>query len=86
MAVRLVFNSDGFRQYLNSDSVKELVESHTNTIAANASAQVPDSEGFRARTIKSGTRWIGIVGTTDTASEAAEAENKVLSKAVIPNG
>lgn len=84
--MRLVFNSAGFAALLNGSEVEQMITEKTNTIADRASSQVPDSEGYRAKTIKAGTRWIGIVGTTDHASVVAESENKVLSKAVIPDG
>ena len=83
MPARLVFNSDGFRELLNSDDVQQLVLSHAQTIADRANESLSgDSEGFRAHAVKAGTRWIAFAGTTDEETIEAEAENKVLSQAV----
>lgn len=87
MSVRIEFNDAGFRELLNSPEVEQLVLSKAQDIADRASAECPESdEGFRAHSVKAGTRWIAFAGTTDDATVAAEAENKVLSRAVIPGG
>ena len=78
--IKIKFNSAGFRQLLNLGEVQSLVQSEADAIASQA------GEGFRAHTRKAGTRWIAFAGTTDEASCRAEAENKVLSRAVIPHG
>lgn len=82
MSARIEFNSAGFRQLLNLPETEALVLSHAQTIADKASAQVSNSEGFRAYSQKAGTRYIAFAGTTDEASRKAESENKVLSRAV----
>ena len=93
MAMRLVFNSEGFRQILLSDGCKTLVEGTTETIrgkavdnyAAVTPKGVDASEGIRANTQVGGYgggRWIGFVSTTDEYAAAAEAEDKILTRAV----
>ena len=77
---RIVFNSDGFKQLLNSPEIEVLVLSEAQKIADAA------GEGFRAHSRKAGTRYIAFAGTTDEESIRAEAEDKVLSRAVMSNG
>ena len=77
----------GFRQLLNSDEVKDMVEGHVNAIKARADAGLngAESQGFNGRGEQgnyAGGRWIGIVGTSDLATMIAESEDKVLTKAV----
>ena len=77
----------GFRQLLNSDEVKDMVEGHVNAIKARADANLngAESEGFNEKVIMGGYgggRWVGIVGTSDLATVIAESENKALTKAV----
>lgn len=86
MPARIVFNSDGFKQLLNSPEVEALVLSEAQRIAETASAEVPNSEGYSASSVKAGTRFIAFASTTDAESMEAEAENKTLSRAVIPHG
>ena len=86
MAVRLEFIDAGFKAILNSPETEQLVLSEAQAIAERASAEVPDSQGYRAHSRKAGTRYIAFAGTTDHASIVAEAENKTLSRAVIPHG
>lgn len=84
--IRLEFISNGFRQILKSDGVKGLVQKQTDTIKDRANANLnEDSEGFSSDVIYGGFgggRWVGFVGTTDAASQRAEAEDKALSRAV----
>ena len=82
---RIIFNSDGFKQLLNSSEVEALVLSEAQKIA-DAASEGLEGEGFRARSRKAGTRYVAFVGTTDEESVLAEAEEKNLSKAVISNG
>ena len=82
---RIVFNSDGFKQLLNSPEVEALVLSEAQKIA-DAASEGLEGEGFRAQSRKAGTRYIAFVGTTDEESILAESENKVLSRAVMSNG
>lgn len=80
MATRIEFISEGFRQILNLPETEQLVLSEAQAIAERA------GEGFEAHSRKAGTRFIAFAGTTDEQSCIAEAENKVLSRAVIPHG
>lgn len=83
MIERIEFNSDGFAALLKSNDVQQLVQGHADTIKQRADAYiVGDSEGFRADTKLMGTRWVGLVGTTDLATMIAESEQKALTKAV----
>ena len=82
---RIVFNSDGFKQLLKSPEVEALVLSEAQKIA-DAASEGLEGEGFRAHSTLAGTRYIAFAGTTDEESIRAEAENKVLSKAVMSNG
>lgn len=84
--LKVVLNHDGFREYLNSDGVHQLVLNEAQIIADRASAGVANSEGYKATSLKAGSRWIAFASTTDTASIQAESEDKVLSRAVIPHG
>ena len=82
---RIVFNSDGFKQLLNSSEVEALVLSEAQKIA-DAASEGLEGEGFKAHSKKAGTRYIAFAGTTDEESIRAEAENKALSRAVMSNG
>ena len=82
---RIVFNSDGFKQLLNSPEVEVLVLNEAQKIA-DAASEGLEGEGFRAHSTKAGTRYIAFAGTTDEESILAESENKVLSRAVMSNG
>lgn len=79
--VRIEFLSEGFAKILNSDGCQELVQTTAEGIAerANASAGV---DGFKASTVKAGTRWIGFATATDKAAAAAESEDKALTGAL----
>ena len=81
--MRIEWNNDGFKQLLQSSSVEALVLSHAETIAGRANANMTeDSEGFRAHSVRASSRYVAYAGTTDEATMRAEAENKVLSRAV----
>lgn len=84
---RIEFNTDGFREILMGDGVKDAVESVTTDIQERANGNLTEeSEGFRASVWQGGFgggRWIGTVSTTDLASKIAESEDKALSRAVI---
>ena len=81
MAVRLEFNSDGFRELLNSPEVEQLVLQHAQEIA-NRANEASGLDSFETHSLKAGTRYIAFAGTTDDASAQAESESKVLSQAV----
>ena len=82
---RIVFNSDGFKQLLNSSEVEALVLNEAQKIA-DAASEGLEGEGFSAHSRKAGTRYIAFAGTTDEESIRAEAEDKALSRAVMSNG
>jgi len=86
--IRLVFNEDGFKALLGGDAMRAEIEAQTNAIKQRADANIAgESEGFNAkvemgRSAPYADRWVGIVGTSDYASEVAESENGALTKAV----
>lgn len=86
MSIRLVFNSDGFRQILQSDGVHDLVQQTAEEIAEKANANnTRGGQGFEARTQiggYGGGRYIGFVTTADNKAKIAESEDKVLTRAL----
>lgn len=86
MIERLEFIDAGFRQIVNSAGVKDLVDDYASGVESRANANIPGkSKGFKKETIKgyyAGGRWISFVASQDRAAATAEAESKVLSKAV----
>jgi len=78
--VTIKFNSAGFREVLESDGVKGLVESTTNSLAS----QVAGEGEFRHGVYLGGSagRWIGYVTTDDKEAMKAESEDKVLSRLI----
>lgn len=79
--VRLEFISDGFKEVLESDGVKSLVESKAEAIAAGArSNMVGDGDVTTDSKIGNygGGRWIARVH----CPESEESEHKALSRAV----
>lgn len=84
--IRLEFISAGFKEILESDGVRNVIEDTTKGIQQRANANITgESEGFNA-SVKLGNygggRWLGFVGTNDQASRVAESENGALTKAV----
>ena len=86
MSARLVFNSDGFRQILQSDGVHDLVQQTAEEIAEKANANnTRGGQGFEARTQiggYGGGRYIGFVTTADNKAKIAESEDKALTRAL----
>ena len=86
MATRIVFNSAGFKEILESDGVHDLVQETADGICDRANANnTRGGEGFATSVIHGnygGGRWIGFVKSTDEKSAQAEAEDKALSGAV----
>lgn len=83
--INIEFISNGFRQILFSDGVKEVVTSAAEAIQNEANAGVTDSEGFsmNVRGIGyGGGRWGAFVSAKDQKANAAESENQVLTRAV----
>lgn len=86
MSVHLVFNSDGFRQILQSEGVHDLVQQTAEEIAEKANANnTRGGQGFEARTQiggYGGGRYIGFVTTADNKAKIAESEDKALTRAL----
>ena len=88
MSIRIEFNSDGFRQLLNSSEVTAMIDGQVAAVKGRADAGMSGGEtkGFNGRTVKgygrASERWIGVVGTSDLATMIAESEQKTLTKAV----
>jgi len=86
MSVRIVFNSEGFRQVLLSEGCHEVVTQVTEEIKDRANSNnARGGEGFRASTQVGGYgggRWIGFVSTTDKNTMIAESEDKALTGAL----
>lgn len=81
--IRIEFNSDGFASLLKGSEVQAMIEGHTNAVKERADAYIAgESQGFKGDTKLMGTRWVGLVGTTDMATMIAESEHKALEKAV----
>lgn len=80
------FNSDGFKQILCSDEVKQLVEKEAEKIAQKANAKISgDSEGFEVKTelISYGRgRWAAHVVAADFEAHKEESEDKVLTSSI----
>lgn len=80
---KIEWNNQGFRDFLQSSEVEQLVRGKAETIAHRANASLSEeSSGFKAHSMKASSRYIAFAGTTDAASVRAESENKVLSRAV----
>ena len=86
MGARIVFNSNGFRQLLLSDGVRELVQSTAEEICDKANGNnTRGGEGFVVRTQVGGYgggRYIAFVSSTDKNSLIAESEDKALTGAL----
>lgn len=86
MGARIVFNSDGFRQLLLSDGVRELVQSTAEEICDKANGNnTRGGEGFVVRTQVGGYgggRYVAFVSSTDKNSFIAESEDKALTGAL----
>lgn len=86
MAIRLQFNSDGFKQILLSEGTHKVVEATTEQICAQANANnARGGDGFVAHTQVGGYgggRWIGFVTASDKQASIAQAEDQALTRAV----
>lgn len=84
--VRIVFNSEGFREILLSEGCHNLVTSVTEEIADKANANNDrGGNGFRSSTQVGGYgggRWIGFVTATDNKAAAAQSEDQALTRAL----
>ena len=85
--IRIEFNSDGFREVLESQGVHDLVQEVTQDICDKANANnTRGGEGFATNVILGGYgggRWVGFVNTTDENSIKAESEDKALTGAIL---
>lgn len=86
MAIRLQFNSEGFKQILLSEGCKTVVEQTTAEICEKANANnAHGGEGFKATTQVGGYgggRWIGFVTASDKNASIAQSEDQALTRAV----
>ena len=84
--VKIEFISKGFKEILNSNGTKSIVESAAKSIQRKANGNLTKkSEGYSINTWHGnygGGRYIASVSTTDHNSMVEESENKALSKAV----
>ena len=90
--ITITFDSEGFREILCGEGVKNVVSEEAEKIAlkANGNLTDPDSEGYEADVFLGsmmskyghGGRWIGEVAAVDYKASADEAEMKSLSRAV----
>lgn len=79
---RIVFNSDGFRQILQSEGCKEAVQQVTDNIKDKAVANYGAETGISSNVKQMPTRWVGFVSTTDSNASAAEAYDSILTRAL----
>lgn len=86
MAIRLQFNSEGFKQILLSEGCRSLVEATTSEICEKANANnTRGGDGFRATTQVGGYgggRYIGFVTAADAKASAAQSEDNALTRAL----
>ena len=86
MAIRLQFNSEGFRQILLSEGCKKVVEQTTAEICEKANGNnARGGEGFKATVMAGGYgggRYIGFVTAADEKASAAQSEDQALLRAL----
>lgn len=85
--IRLEFKSEGFREILMSENMAQVCDTAGTRIAERATTMIPyeGSEGYsygRARLNYGGGRMGGYVSCDDFLARLAEANQKVLTKAV----
>ena len=83
---RIVFNSEGFRQILLSDGVRDVVTSTAEEIRDNANANnTRGGKGFTASAQVGnygGGRWVGFVTAADEKASLAQSEDQALTRAL----
>lgn len=83
---RIVFNSEGFRQILLSDGVRDVVTSTAEEIRDNANANnTRGGKGFTANVQVGGYgggRWVGFVTAADEKASLAQSEDQALTRAI----
>lgn len=84
--MNIEFFSNGFKEILMSEGMKNLIQDETEKIQSKANNRLSEeSEGFKTKVYQGnygGGRWVGKVSTSDYQSMIAESENKILSEAV----
>lgn len=85
--IRIEFNSEGFKEVLESQGVHDFVQTTAQEICDRANANnTRGGEGFATNVILGGYgggRWVGFVNTTDENSIKAESEDKALTGAIL---
>jgi len=85
--IRLEFISEGFKEILESEGVRDLVQETADGIRDRANENnTRGGDGFASNVILGGYgggRWIGFVKSTDDKSAIAESEDNALTGAVI---
>lgn len=80
--VRIEFNSEGFRELLQSDGIRKLISDNAKAIQQRAGG---DEAGYSEHEYLGGYgggRWVATVDTATEEAKRDEAENKTLTKAV----
>ncbi len=85
--MEIEFISDGFKEILNSDGTKQLVDSLAQEIQMRANSNVAGehTDGYKVTTMHSNKgdgRWVSFVQAADYIAAEKEAEYKALTKAV----
>ena len=77
--IKIEFIDKGFREVLSSSGVYNMVSDEAQAIAARA------GEGFERDVVKgyNGSRWIAFVHATTQEAAVREAEEKILSGALL---
>ena len=81
---RIEFISSGFREILNTDEIRNVVEEVAQHIADDANGNY-GGDGFEVTTkvgSYGGGRWIAFVSSTDKDSLKAESEDSALTRAI----
>lgn len=82
--MRIKFISEGFREILCSSGVKEAVTEAAEAMQSKANENnIRGGNGYEVKMGRyGGGRWVAYVSASDGESNAAEAEEKALSRAV----
>lgn len=78
-SMKVELNHDGFREILESDAVRSLVQGAADGIRARC------GDGYEAETFHAGFgggRWAAVVRAATYEARADESENKTIEKAV----
>ena len=80
--IRIEFNSEGFKELLQSEGMRKLVSDNAKAIQQRAGG---DEAGYSEHEYMGGYgqgRWVGTVEAATEEARRDEAENKTLTKAV----